>query len=114
MRPWMRPLIFQVCLEKTIDIDPDHYFLDEVAVPAGAKASDLYTALYDAEGNLLVDYRPIELDADKPLPKVIDGTKPVDEYKTNEELYLAGLRVDQFNNARLDYMDFYVTRWMPA
>ena len=97
----------QVCLEKTIDIDPDHYFLDEVAVPAGAKASDLYTALYDAEGNLLVDYRPIELDADKPLPKVIDGTKPVDEYKTNEELYLAGLRVDQFNNARLDYMDFY-------
>lgn len=29
------------------------------------------------------------------------------EYKTNEELYLAGLRVDQFNNARLDYMDFY-------
>ena len=28
-------------------------------------------------------------------------------YKTNEELYLAGLRVDQFNNARLDYMDFY-------
>lgn len=97
----------QICLEKTIDIDPDHYFLDEVAVPAGAKASDLYTALYDAEGNLLVDYRPIELDADKPLPKVIDGTKPVDEYKTNEELYLAGLRVDQFNNARLDYMDFY-------
>ncbi|WP_434784508.1 tetratricopeptide repeat protein, partial [Parabacteroides goldsteinii] len=68
--------------------------------------SALYTALYDAEGNLLVDYRPI-VQEEKPLPKVIDGTKPVKEYKTNEELYLAGLRVDQFNNARLDYMDFY-------
>ena len=56
--------------------------------------------------NLLVDYRPI-VQEEKPLPKVIDGTKPVKEYKTNEELYLAGLRVDQFNNARLDYMDFY-------
>ena len=38
---------------------------------------------------------------------MIDGTKPVNEYETVEELYLAGLRVDQFNNARLDYMDFY-------
>ena len=66
----------------------------------------LYTALYDAKDNLLVDYRPI-VQEEKKLPKVIDGTKPVKEYKTNEELYLAGLRIDQFNNARLDYMDFY-------
>lgn len=97
----------QVLMEKTITIDPDRYFLDEVSVPSGVKPSDLYVSLCDAAGNVLVDYRPIELDEDKPLPKVIDGTKPVDEYKTNEELYLAGLRVDQFNNARLDYMDFY-------
>lgn len=96
-----------VLMEKQITIDPDHFFLDQVKVPADVKVSDLYAALYDAEGNLLVDYRPVELDKGKPLPKVIDGTKPVKEYKTNEELYLAGLRVDQFNNARLDYMDFY-------
>lgn len=93
-------------MDKRITIDPDHYFLEEIPVPAGVKASDLYTALYDAEGNLLVAYRPVQLE-EKPLPEVIEGTKPVKEYKTNEELYLAGLRVDQFNNARLSYMDFY-------
>ena len=93
-------------MDKRIDIDPDKYFLDQVSIPDLSDASALYTALYDAEGNLLVDYRPVVLD-EKPLPKVIDGTQPVKEYKTNEELYLAGLRVDQFNNARLDYMDFY-------
>ena len=96
-----------ILMEKQISINPDQFFLEQVKVPANIKSSDLYAALYDAEGNVLVDYRPIELDKDKPLPKVIDGTKPVKEYKTNEELYLAGLRVDQFNNARLDYMDFY-------
>lgn len=93
-------------MDKRITIDPDHYFLEEISVPEGVKASDLYTALYNAEGNLLVAYRPVQLE-EKPLPEVIEGTKPVKEYKTNEELYLAGLRVDQFNNARLSYMDFY-------
>ncbi len=96
----------RLLMDKRINIDPDKYFLDQVSVPDLSDASALYTALYDAEGNLLVDYRPVVLDK-KPLPKVIDGTQPVKEYKTNEELYLAGLRVDQFNNARLDYMDFY-------
>ena len=96
----------QVLMDKRITIDPDKYFLDQVSIPANADISQLYTALYDAKGNVLVDYRPVVLD-EKPLPKVIDGTKPVQEYKTNEELYLAGLRVDQFNNARLSYMDFY-------
>lgn len=96
----------RLLMDKRIDIDPDKYFLDQVSVPDLSDASALYTALYDAEGNLLVDYRPVVLD-EKPLPKVIDGTQSVKEYKTNEELYLAGLRVDQFNNARLDYMDFY-------
>ena len=96
----------QIVMDKRINIDPDKYFLDQVSVPDSSDPSMLYTALYDAAGNLLVDYRPVMLE-EKPLPKVIDGTQPVKEYQTNEELYLAGLRVDQFNNARLDYMDFY-------
>lgn len=96
----------RILMDKRISIDPDNYFFEQVSVPDVEKASDLYTALYDAQGNLLVDYSPVVLE-EKPLPEVIEGTKPVKAYKTNEELYLAGLRVDQFNNARLDYMDFY-------
>lgn len=96
----------QIVMDKRINIDPDKYFLDQVSIPDLSDPSALYTALYDAQGNLLVDYRPI-VQEEKTLPKIIDGTKPVNEYKTNEELYLAGLRIDQFNNARLDYMDFY-------
>ena len=96
----------KLLLDKKIDINPGKIFLEEVTVPADVDETELYTALCDDEGNLLVDYRPVKV-FKKDLPPVIDGTKPVNEYETVEELYLAGLRVDQFNNARLDYMDFY-------
>ena len=93
-------------LDRRVDIDPDRFFLDTLEVPDGVDEQALYTSLTDSEGNLMVDYRPVKLQEHE-LPHVIDGTKPVSEYETVEELYLAGLRVDQFNNARLDYMDFY-------
>lgn len=95
----------EVLMDKTIDIDPDNFFLDTVDVP-DVPAWELYTALLDADGDILVDYTPVR-PRNEELPPVIDGTKPVDQYETNEELYIAGLRVDQFNNARLKYMDFY-------
>ncbi|MGI5847794.1 MAG: DUF5107 domain-containing protein [Candidatus Cryptobacteroides sp.] len=97
----------KILLDKRMDLAPDNYFLETIDIPTGTDTASLYTAITDAEGNLLVDYRPVQLGEKKDLPKVIDGTKPVEEYETVEELYLAGLRIDQFNNARLDYMDFY-------
>ena len=94
-----------VIFEKVINIDPDNFFLTTVDVP-DVDPWELYTALLDSDGNILVDYTPVR-PRNEELPPVIDGTKPVDQYDTNEELYIAGLRVDQFNNARLKYMDFY-------
>ncbi len=103
----------RIILDRKVDINPDRYFLETVTLPEGVNQEDLYTALTDAAGNLMVDYRPVNYadmhleKSEKEIPDVIEGTKPVEEYETVEELYLAGLRVDQFNNARLDYMDFY-------
>jgi len=97
----------ETVMERTIDIDPDHYFLDENVAIADVKSdTDLMIALYDAEGNELVSYRP-KARRNEPLPEVVEGARPVESYRTVEELYLAGLRIDQFNNARLSYMDYY-------
>lgn len=109
-RPGAKIIVKQadtVLLERVADLDPGHFFLDSVEVNPQADPAQLYTAIFDNSGNILVDYRPVKTEHDNELPKVIDGTKPVGEYDTVEELYLAGLRVDQFNNARLSYMDFY-------
>lgn len=96
----------KVLMDKAIDINPDKFFFEKIDVPSEALAEEMNAALLDADGNVLVEYTPVKLE-EQELPKVIEGTKPVKEYNTVEELYLAGLRVDQFNNARLSYMDFY-------
>ncbi len=96
----------QVLMDKRIDIDPAKFFLDKVTVPADAHAWDLYTALYSAEGEVLVDYTPVKLE-EKELPQVVTNTKAAKDIESNEELYLAGLRIDQFNNGILNYMDYY-------
>ena len=96
----------KVLYEKIISIDPATPFTTTVSVPKTVNDSELCAQLLDNKGNELVSYRPVNPE-DKELPEVVEGTKPVKEYKTVEELYYAGLRVDQFHNARLNAMDFY-------
>jgi tetratricopeptide (TPR) repeat protein len=96
----------ETLFEQTLTIDPATPFVKEINVPAGTKDADLLAVLTDAAGKELVTYRPVVLE-EKPLPDVVESSKPVEEYKTAEELYLAGLRVEQFHNARLDPMSFY-------
>lgn len=96
----------KVVFSKIVDISPDKPFTAEIKVPKETKDEELKAELLDASGKELVSYQPVRLQ-EQPMPKVIDGTKPVKDYKTVEELYFAGLRVEQFHNARLDAMDFY-------
>jgi tetratricopeptide (TPR) repeat protein len=92
--------------EQIISIDPATPYVKEISVSSNVKIHELKAILLDTTGKELVAYQPIVLE-EKPLPEVISGTKPINEYGTVEELYLAGLRVEQFHNARLNPMDFY-------
>jgi len=96
----------KIILDQTISIDPATPFVKEITVPADTKDTELKAVLKDASGKILVSYQPVEPE-ETPMPEVVAGTKPVSEYKTVEELYLAGLRIEQFHNARLNPMDFY-------
>ncbi|MDR3196599.1 MAG: DUF5107 domain-containing protein [Planctomycetaceae bacterium] len=94
--------------EKNIDIDPAHPFVQEINIPETTPDTDLFVALFTEDNKELVVYRPIAKSAtEKELPKVVETTKPADEYKTVEELYLTGLRLEQFHNARIDPMLYY-------
>ncbi len=96
----------KVLFQKTLLIDPAHPFTAEVNIPKDVPDTELCAVLVDANGHELVSYQPVKLE-NKDLPKVIEGTKPLKDYKTVEELYYAGLRADQFHNARQNPMDFY-------
>jgi len=92
--------------EKTLNISPAEPFTTTLTVAKDAKDEEFTATLLDKNGNELVAYTPLVLE-EKDLPSVIEGTKDPADYATNEELYYAGLRVEQFHNARLNPLDFY-------
>ena len=84
----------RVLLEKTAAIGPAKPFVAEVAVPSGVQEQDLRATL-EADGRTLVAYQAkLVPEARMPLPVV--PPPPPKQVKTNEELYQAGIRLQQF------------------
>ena len=96
----------RVVFETTATIAPDAPFAREIALPADIPADGLRLALLSAEGNELVAYD------NRPRPKAAEPKRyapppPPAQVKTVEELYLAGLRLEQFHNPHIDPEAYY-------
>jgi len=90
----------KVLFEENIAINPGKPFRKKLALPAGLDEHDLIASLV-SEGHELVAYSPVRL---QPVPKPVsfkDALTP-SEIKNDEELFLAGQRIDQFHNPSLD------------
>jgi len=98
----------KVLLEETVAIDPGKPYTKQVPVPAGIDEHDLVASISDG-GKELVSYSPIRLTPEPFPPGVTDPPVPAD-VKTNEELYLIGLRAQQFHDPSIDPMPY----WMEA
>lgn len=90
----------KVLFEDTVAINPGKPYLHEVALPAGVDEHDL-TASLSAAGKELVSYTPVRL-TPQPEPKGVTAFPPPADVKTNEELYLIGLRAKQFHDPVTD------------
>ncbi len=90
----------KVLLQETVAIDPAKPYMKQVAVPAGTDEHDLVASLWDGTKEL-VSYRPIRL-TPQPAPPVVTPPPPPQEIKTTEELYLVGLRAQQFHDPNVD------------
>ena len=90
----------RVLLEEPIAINPGRPYTKQVAVPAGVDAHEVRASLW-AGGREVIAYAPLRL---KPVPQpaVVVPPPAPKEFTTTEELYLAGLRIDQFHNPTLD------------
>ena len=93
--------------ETTIDIDPATPFTKEIDIPQHVADTDLRIELLTATGEKLIGYQPVALPEAGDLPTPVETVKPAAEFETIEELYLTGLRIEQFHNARLNPMDYY-------
>jgi tetratricopeptide (TPR) repeat protein len=90
----------KVLSEEHISINPGKPYLKQVAVPAGQDEHQLRASI-SAGGRELVAYSPIVL---QPMPKPVSYTEPNEpaQIQNDEELFLAGQRIDQFHNPSLD------------
>ncbi|WP_239004621.1 DUF5107 domain-containing protein [Paenibacillus tepidiphilus] len=94
-------------LSKRITLTPADTYAAEVNLAAGVKDHELTLSVKDAAGNLLVSYTP----QPKDIEQVPDAAKPLpapQELATNEELYLAGLHLEQYRHATFEPEPYYL------
>lgn len=92
--------------EEAIDISPKKPYVKTIAIPETANDEDFKASLFDENGRELVSYqKTVEPKQEKPKT-VVPPTDPKD-YKSVEDLYLAGLRIEQFHHSRLNPEDYY-------
>ena len=98
----------ETLLKKTINISPAEPFKSDIPAAADLTEDDLDISLTSSEGDLLLSFKPAEHHApDYGKPEPLKAFGPPEEMKSVEELYLAGLRLNQFYNASVDPMPYY-------
>jgi len=91
---------------KTITIGPAEPFAASVELPSPVAATAMCLSLVSAEGRTLLSYRP-KVYPPTEMPASVEPPPAPKDIKTIEELYLAGLRLEQFHNPKLDPMEYY-------
>jgi len=96
----------KVLFERRVTISPAQPFSHELPLPPGAKAEDLRVSLIAAGGKELISYAPAQHASGTMPPRVEPPPAPKD-IKTVEELYLAGLRLEQFHSPTREPYPYY-------
>lgn len=91
---------------KTILIAPDAPYAFTITRSANVDKTKLRVSLKDKDGRILLQYQPIKYPRIDQPATVLPPSKP-EEIETVEELYLEGLRIDQFYNGRIDADLYY-------
>ena len=90
----------RVLHQETVSIDPGHPFVKQIVLPGGIDEHDLVASISDGEKTLL-SYSPVRLPAAATPQPVKNPPEPKD-VETDEDLYLIGLRAQQFHSPKVD------------
>jgi tetratricopeptide (TPR) repeat protein len=88
------------------DIAPDKPFVKRIVLPSGVKEGDLRISLLSYSDKELVAYQPVKKKG-TPMPDEVKPPPPPEDIKTVEELYLTGLRLEQFYNPAFQPYPYY-------
>ncbi len=96
----------RVLAQDRITISPDKPYARQIELPKGVRGVDMCLSLLDCAGRELVAYQPkprVEL----PMPPVVVPPAPPKDIPTSEEVYLAGLRLEQFHSPAAEPEPYY-------
>ncbi len=92
--------------EQKADLAPETPFAAQIKIPNGTQPENMQVALYSAAGKELVSYQPLKKDP-KPAPEAAKPAPPPGDLKSNEELYLTGLHLEQYRHPTYDPIPYY-------
>lgn len=94
-------------LSEAVLLSPTSTYKTVISLDEGDRPHDLTVTVRSREGRLLIAYRP----AKPSIEQVPDAAKPLPEPKeilTNEQLYLAGLHLEQYRHATFEPEAYYL------
>jgi tetratricopeptide (TPR) repeat protein len=93
-------------LEDKVDVSPANPYQKSVDVDGAVSLGDLRLAVISKEGTELVAWQK-QPAKNEPFPEVYQDPLDPKEYNSAQDLYFAGLKVEQFGNTNFDYMKYY-------
>jgi len=98
----------QSIFQKEINISPAKPFITNVPLPSGIQEDDLDIQLLNRTGEVLLSFKPFEHHPPKvSKPAPLKPLPDPEDIKTVEELFYAGLRLNQFYNPSVDPLPYY-------
>lgn len=94
-------------VQDTVTLSPTSTYKSVVSLDEDDRPHDLIVTVKNAQGRTLVSYRP----AKPSIEQVPEAAKPLPEpheLKTNEQLYLAGLHLEQYRHATFEPDSYYL------
>ena len=96
----------KILFEKNVDIGPDKPFVKKIRLLSVVDKGELEVNLYSRTGEELIRYRPVKREKTS-IPELVKPPPDPEEIETVEELYLAGLRLEQFYNPTREPYPYY-------
>ncbi|MEJ6951903.1 DUF5107 domain-containing protein [Natronospora cellulosivora (SeqCode)] len=93
--------------EEKIDISPEKAYNNEIKILKEIPEEEYKLAVYDADDKLIIDYQPASREILE-TPDPAEAALEPEEIKTNEELFLTGLHLEQYRHATYQPDDYYL------
>lgn len=96
----------EMVFEETATISPDQPYQQSHRMDADTSLEDMQLTLFSADNNALISWQK-QPPRNEPFPETAQDPRDPREYSNSQELFFAGLKLEQFGNTNYDYMKYY-------